>query len=148
MGIVDDFRGNVIGLDTTPLIYFIEKNARYHPVIRPFFVALDQEHFRVVTSVITLVETLIHPLRHNQHELASRYRRILLNTPQITTFNVSPDIAQKAAEIRAVYQIRTPDAIQLATALQGGADFFLTNDHALKKFPAVDVIVVEDLLSG
>ena len=146
MGVLEDFRGNVVGLDTTPLIYFIEKNVTFHPLVRPFFVALANGQFTVVTSTITLVETLIHPIRNSHHEIARRYREILLNTSHLTTFDVSPDIAQKAAEIRANYQIRTPDAIQLAAALQGGATFFLTNDHDLKKFPEINVVVVNDLV--
>ncbi len=145
MGVIEDLRGHVVGLDTTPLIYFIEKNATYHPLVRPFFVALSSGQFTVVTSTITLVETLVHPIRNHHPELARRYREILLNTPRLTTFDVSPDIAQKAAEIRANYQIRTPDAIQLAAAWHGGATYFLTNDRNLKKFPQMNVIVVDDL---
>ena len=145
MAVLEDFGGAVIGLDTTPLIYFIEKNATYHPLVRPFFVALANGQFTVVTSTITLIETLVHPIRNNHHEIARRYREILLNTSHLTTFDVSPDIAQKAAEIRAQYQIRTPDAIQLAAALQGSATFFLTNDHDLKKFAEITVVVVDDL---
>ena len=69
----------------------------------------------------------------------------MLNTANLTTYDLTPDIAQKAAEIRANYQIRTPDAIQLAAALQGNAAFFLTNDLNLKKFAEIKVIGVEDL---
>lgn len=145
MGVLDDFRGSIVGLDTTPLIYFIEKNATYHPLVRPFFVAMAGRKFSVVTSTITLVETLVHPIRNNHHELAGRYREILLNTTNLTTYDLTPDIAQKAAVIRANYQIRTPDAIQLAAALLGNATFFLTNDLNLKKFAEIKVIVVEDL---
>ena len=145
MGVLDDFSGSIVGLDTTPLIYFIEKNATYHPLVRPFFVAMAARKFLVVTSTITLVETLVHPIRNNHHQLAGRYREILLNTANLTTYDLTPDIAQKAAEIRANYQIRTPDAIQLAAALQGDAAFFLTNDLNLKKFAEIKVIGVEDL---
>ena len=145
MGILEYMRGSVVGLDTTPLIYFIEKNVTYHPLLRPFFVELASGQFTAVTSTITLVETLVHPIRNNQNDLARRYREILLNTAYLTTYNVSPDIAQKAAEIRANYQIRTPDAIQLAASVQANATFFLTNDHNLKKFPEIKVIVVDDL---
>lgn len=129
MGVLEELSGAVVGLDTTPLIYFIEKNATYHPLVRPFFVALADGRLTVVTSTVTLVETLVYPIRNNHHEIARRYREILLNTSHLTTFDVSPDIAQKAAEIRANYHIRTPDAIQLAAALHGGATFFLTNDR-------------------
>ena len=84
-------------------------------------------------------------MRNNHNKLAGRYREILLNIAHLITYDVSPDIAQKAAEFRANYQIPTPDAIQLAAALQGNATYFLTNDHNLRKFAEINVIVVEDL---
>ncbi len=145
MGFLADIQGSVVGLDTAPLIYFIEKHATYHPLLRPFFVTLADGNCSVVTSTITLVETLVHPIRTNHMELAQRYQEILLNAPHIMTYDISPVIAQKAAEIRANYGIRTPDAIQLATAVNAGATFFLTNDHALQKYPHLTVILVDDL---
>ena len=123
MGVLDDFKDATVGLDTAPLIYFIEKNPTHHPRVRPFFTALDAGQFSAITTTITLVETLVHPLRNNHHELAKRYRELLLRSAHLTMYEVSPDIAQKAAEIRAKYQIRTPDAIQLVAALQGRATF-------------------------
>jgi predicted nucleic acid-binding protein len=145
MGILEALTGTVVGLDTAPLIYFIEKNPRYHPHLRGFFVALAAGQFAGVTSTITLLETLVQPIRNNHHEIAERYREILLNTPHLIMFDISPEIAQKAAEIRANFSVRTPDAIQLAAALHGGATFFLTNDLALQKFNEIKVIVVDDL---
>ena len=47
-------RGTVVGLDTAPLIYFIEENPDYVSVVQPFFEAMDQGEFGVVTSVVTL----------------------------------------------------------------------------------------------
>jgi predicted nucleic acid-binding protein len=138
-------KGNVVGLDTSPLIYFFEKNTIYHPLVRPFFVALSRGEMTAVTSTITLVETLVYPIRNNRHELARRYQDLLLNTTNLSTFDVSSAIAQKAAAIRASYQFRTPDAIQLAAALEGSATFFLTNDHNLKKFSEIQVITVNEL---
>ncbi|MCP4428393.1 MAG: type II toxin-antitoxin system VapC family toxin [Chloroflexi bacterium] len=145
MGFLADIQDAVVGLDTAPLIYFIEKHSICHPLVRPFFVALAEGQFTVVTSTITIVETLVHPIRTSRLELAQRYREILLNAPHIMTYDVSPDIAQKAAEIRANHNIRTPDAIQLATAVYAGASFFLTNDRALQKFSSLNVIVVDDI---
>ena len=145
MGILEDLESSVVGLDTTPLIYFIEKHATYHPLLRPFFVGLDDGRFTAVTSTITLIETLVHPLRHNRVELAQRYRKILLHASHLTTYDVSPDIAQIAAEIRAEHGIHTPDAIQLATAVHASASYFLTNDRALSKYPRLKVLVIDDL---
>lgn len=145
MGFLDDIQEQIVGLDTAPLIYFIEKHPTYHPRLRPFFVALADGQFMVATSTITIVETLVQPLRVEQLDLARRYQEILLNAPYVTTYDLSPVIAQRAAKIRAGYQFRTPDAIQLATAVHAGAAFFLTNDRTLHKFSELKVILVEDL---
>lgn len=145
MGYLDDLKGAVVGLDTAPLIYFIEKNPAFHFLIRPFFNDLANGEFTAVTSTITLVETLVHPIRTNHKVIARQYREILLNTPHLITLDVSPDIAQRAAEIRATYDLRTPDAIQLATAIQAGAAYFLTNDRSLRKFAEINILVVDDL---
>ena len=145
MGVLADMEGAVVGLDTAPLIYFIEKHTTYHPLLRSFFAGLADERYTAATSTITLVETLVHPIRNNRPELARRYREILVNAPHIMTYDLSPDIAQIAAEIRANYGIHTPDAIQLATAVYANATFFLTNDRALLKYPRLKVLVVDDL---
>src|SRR5437588_10407793 len=97
---IEALRGSVVGLDTAPLIYFIEENPVYLPVVRPFFEAVDQGQFRVVTSVLTLTEVLVHPLRQGNLQLADQYRRILLHASQVLTVPVSETIAEEAAQLR------------------------------------------------
>ncbi len=46
MGWVESLRGEIIGLDTAPLIYYIEENPKYLPTLQPFFEALDRREFR------------------------------------------------------------------------------------------------------
>jgi predicted nucleic acid-binding protein len=131
LGWVMSLDGTVVALDTAPLIYFIEKNPLYTPWLGPFFEAVERGNIQVVTSTLTLTEVLIHPFRQGNPTLARQYSDILLNARNFTTVPVSPDIAREAASIRAAYGVRTPDAIQLATAILGGATAFLTNDAAL-----------------
>jgi hypothetical protein len=45
----------------------------------------------------------------------------LLNARNLRTVPLSPAIVTEAARIRAAYQLKTPDAIQLATAEEGGS---------------------------
>ena len=147
MAWTDELRGQVVGLDTAPLIYHVERNPTYVDVVRPFFAALTAGEFRVVTSFLTLSEVLVQPLNRNDTPLAARYRAILLRTPGLATMRVSRRIAERAAAIRADHRrVRLPDAVQLATALVGRADFFLTNDIALPSLPGLKMLVVEDLL--
>jgi len=105
---------------------------------------VDRGDFRVVTSIITLLEALVHPFRHGNTILAQQYREILLNTSHVAIIPLSCAIAEEAARLRARYNIRTPDAIQMA-AIRAGASFFLTNDSHLPTIPELRVLVLDGL---
>ncbi len=145
MAWVASLRGKTIGLDTTPVIYFIERHPLYVDTIRSFFEALKRGECSVVTSPITLLEALIVPLRHGDKYLAGKYRSILLKTKGLKITPLSPEIAEEAAQLRATYNIHIADAIQMATAINGGASFFLTNDMALPSLPELKVLTLDAL---
>lgn len=145
---VASLRGKMVGLDTAPIIYFIEGNPLYVEMMRTFFLAVQKDEFSVVTSTITLLETLVVPLRHGNINLAQQYRDILLKTKGHTTISLFPNIAEEAARLRASYNISTPDSIQMATALFGGASFFLTNDTHLPSLPNLKTLVLDELKKG
>jgi predicted nucleic acid-binding protein len=148
MGWIASLRGQVVGLDTTPLIYFIEENPTYLKLVSPFFEAIDQGEVSAVTSIVTLLEVLVHPFQHGDAALVQQYRDILLNAQGLTTILLSQDIAEEAARIRAAHNIRTPDAIQMATAIYVGASYFLTNDARLPSLPELKVLVLDQVAEG
>jgi predicted nucleic acid-binding protein len=139
-------RGKIIFLDTAPLIYFIEKNIRYIDVIKPIIALIDSQQAKGMTSTITLLEVLVLPLREGNKKLADKYKTILLSSSDLETCEISNAISERAAVIRAKYGFKTPDAIQLATAIVRKADYFLTNDTALKLVKEIKVIVLDDHL--
>lgn len=145
MGFLNDVQGRIVGLDTTPIIYFIEQRPAYQPLLHPVFAALARGHFIAVTSTVTLLETLVHPVQIGRVDLAQKYEEILLHSQHLTSFDLTPSIAAKAAAIRADYRFRTPDAIQLATAVYADAAFFLTNDKGLQRFSELKVVLLDDL---
>jgi predicted nucleic acid-binding protein len=140
--------GQVVGLDTAPLIYFIERHPLYHPLVEPFFASVERGEIEVVTSTLTITEVLVHPYRVGNGALAREYSDILLRARNITVLAVSPEIATEAARIRAMHGIRTPDAIQLATAHEGHAHAFLTNDEDLEKAGQLPMLVLKRMVSG
>ena len=142
---IEALQGKIVGLDTTPLIYFIEENPTYLDTLHLFFAAMDRGEFKVVTSIVTLLEVLVHPFRHGDTKLAQQYRDILLNADGLTTIFLTQDIAEEAARLRAVHNIRTPDAIQMAAAIQEGASFLLTNDAGLPSLPELSLLVLDRL---
>jgi predicted nucleic acid-binding protein len=142
---IEALRGSTVALDTGPLIYFIEEHPAYSHKLRPFFEAAERGEFRIVTSFITLLEVLVQPLRQDKVTLAEEYRKILSQSPGLTTVPLDEGIAEAAATLRARHNLRTPDAIQLATAAMAGASWFLTNDADLARVPGIRMLVLKHL---
>ena len=67
---IEKLYGTTVGLDTAPLIYFIEKHPVYLQLVRPFFLDLELGDFEVVTSTLTLTEVLVHPYKFGNQRLA------------------------------------------------------------------------------
>ncbi len=67
---------------------------------------------------------------------------LLIHGSHFQTSPIDAAAARCAAELRAKYQIRTPDALQLASALTASCDAFLTNDAKLQRVTEVRVLVL------
>lgn len=117
MGLTQKLKSKNVFLDTAPLIYYIEENNKYSPILNKLFLANSKGEFLFQTSVITLLEVLVLPLRENEFKLVEQYQNILCNSPSIDIIDLTIDIAIKAAHLRAKYGLKTPDSIQVATAL-------------------------------
>src|ERR1700738_4924637 len=146
MGWVESLLGYKVGLDTAPFIYFTEENPTYFKVVEPFFEAIGSGEITVVTSIVTLLEVLVHPTRDRNAKLAQRYRDLLFKTKGLKTIFLDQKIAEEAAQLRAFHKIRTPDSIQVATAINKEASFFLTNDIRLPSLPNLKILMLDDLL--
>lgn len=146
MGWVTELRDQVVGLDTSPLIYYIEEHFSYIELLDKFFDSLRIGDFRAVTSTVTLLEVLVQPLRCGDEALAHRYNDILLSSPSITLCSVTHATAQDAAELRARHNLKTANAIQLATAIGAGALAFLTNDRGIPDNCGITILRLDDLV--
>lgn len=136
---------NRLGVDTSPFIYLVERFPRYIDVVRAVFKEVDGGSVQAYTSVITLTETLTVPIRDGDTKIEALYRSRLLFSRNLTSLAVVPAIADYAASLRARYRLRTPDALQIATALHARCDAFLTNDRGLSRVTELPVLLVDDL---
>lgn len=146
MGIAEKLTDTKVFIDTAPFIYFIEKHSTYLKTLRPVFAGINSGEIEAMTSSITLLEVLVHPLKFGDEQLADKYRQILLYSEGLTTYEITNEISEKAASLRAKHGIKTPDAIQLAAGLIYGADYFLTNDPELKNVDGITVLILDDYL--
>ena len=135
----------LLGVETSPFIYFVERHPTYIDRIRAIFRLVDVGALSVVTSVITLTEVLVMPIEQANQTYQQTYREMLLNAESIALQSVSITIAEQAAYLRAAYRLRTPDALHLATAITTGCQAFLTNDKALKRVTEIPVLVLDEL---
>jgi len=142
---IDSLRGQTVALDTAPLIYLIEENPAYIQLVTPFFESLDRGDFLAIASTVTLLEVLTQPYRQKQSTLVQQYREVLLHSENLVTVSVSSEIAERAARLRADYNIATPDAIQMATALESNVKFFLTNDLGLPSLANLRLLILDQL---
>jgi predicted nucleic acid-binding protein len=145
MGLTKTLAGKKIFLDTAPLIYFIEEHPYYASSLNELFISEGKPFCQLVSSVITLAEVLVLPMREGKYDLAQKYETILVNSQAIDIIEINIEIARITAQLRAKYSVKTPDAIQIATAIYYPTDYFLTNDKRLKSVKEIKVITLEDL---
>ncbi len=135
----------LLAFDTAPLIYFIERNANYLERMRNIMQQVNAGQPNGLVSVLVLSEILVYPMKTNDLELAQKYETMLINSENFSLIIVNHDVAKKAAELRAQYNLKTPDALHLATAIVSGADAFLTNDNGFKRVAAIKILILDEL---
>jgi predicted nucleic acid-binding protein len=145
MGIIEKFSNKTVFLDTAPLIYYIEEHKDYVNILDELFTANELAKFHFTTSVLTLMEILVLPIKQKANKIIKEYENILCNSTTIDIYDFNIEIAKKAAKIRADYGFKTPDAIQLSTAILTNSDFFLTNDKRLKSFKEIRIVVLSEI---
>lgn len=134
-----------LGIDSPAFIYFVEAHPRYGPIVAPIFQKLSAGVLRGVTSAVTPAEVLVHPMRMGDQLLMRAYRMLLYGVDALATVLISPTLGERAADLRARYRLRTPDALQLAAALEHGCEAFLTNDRTLMRVADLRILVLDDL---
>ena len=97
-----------------------------------------------MTSTLSLMEILVRPKQLGQQKVADDYGFLLRTFPNLTLRSIDDSCAEKAADLRAAYEIRPPDALQIGTAIVSSAGCFVTNDEKLKKVKEIEVILLKD----
>jgi len=135
-----------VGLDTNVLIYHVQDHPRYGKWCATLFARIERGQVSAVTSTVSMLEALVQPYRFDNHPLAPKFYALLSTYPRLNWVPVSLEVADRAAEFRARYNLSTPHAIQLATAISFQATGFIGNDKGLKKVKEIECMIVSDLV--
>ncbi len=134
-----------IFLDTAPVVYFVEEHPIFLPMVEPFFDAIDQGGLLGLVGPVTLAECLVMPFRNQQAGLQGQFIDLLTNSEGIESTGIDEQTGILAGRLRASYNLRLPDALQVATAIVAGCEAFLTNDQMLRRVTELNVLVLTDL---
>lgn len=138
-------KGLKYALDTVTFIYFLEGHPRYYQPAREIFQQIERGTISAVCSTLIFTELLVPLYKSDNLEQAERLNHTLSNFPNLSIIPITDDISIKAAQIRAIHGLRTPDAIHLASAVHAKTNGFITNDKNLLKAAtsAVEVLLFD-----
>lgn len=95
-----------------------------------------------------MLELLVQPYRNSNEDLVNTYYSLFTTYPHLQWMDVTLGIADRAAQLRANFNLRTPDAIQAATALSAGATAFVSNDVVFRRVSDFETLILDDLLES
>ena len=139
-------RHRKIALDTSIFIYQFEANPKYLPFTDPIFAWLESHDSPAVTSTITMTELLVQPYRDSDRRRVRQFYALLSTYPNLEWIAPNLEIADIAARLRALHRLRTPDALQAATAVYAQVTGLITNDSAFQRVDMFETLMLESLL--
>ncbi len=131
-----------IFIDTAPLIYYLEGNAKYFRYVESFFQQCFEFDKRLKTSVISKLEFCVKPYQEDQYELIKLFHAFVRDA-HMEMVSINETDAEFAAQLRAQNNfLKNFDALQIAVAINNGCDTFLTNDKKLQRIQDINVVVL------
>lgn len=147
MGTLNILTSSLVYLDTSPVIYSVEKFPEYVPLLAPLWLKLQTGEIEIVSSELILMETLVLPLRNSNSILINAYEELLISS-EMRLIPISQSILRQAANLRATTSLKTPDAIHAATALSINCNQFITNDKGFRNIPDLPVVILNEVLAS
>lgn len=147
MGSLNIPQSSLVYVDTSVVIYSVEKFPNYSPLLEPLWLSLSSGNIQMFSSELILMETLVVPLRNSDTTLINAYEQLLLSS-EMQLIPIGQSILREAANLRATTSLRTPDAIHAATALSINCTLFLTNDKNFRNIPNLPVVVLSEVLTS
>ena len=134
-------------LDANGFIYSVEGVDPYRTLLEPMWRQARAGEFDVATSDITVLESLVKPLREGD-EVVEMLLRSMFDAREVSLIPATRELWEDAARIRADTGLKTPDALHAATALAIGCTAFVTNDTGFRRVEDLPVVVLDDLVEA
>lgn len=130
--------------DASALIYLIEGREPFAGKVRRELATVTKKYpdLGAAVSRLTWLECRVGPMKANDRATLAAYDAFFART-DLAWVELTRDVVELAAAIRAKHGLRTPDALQAASCLQLGAEHvFLSGDKAFKRVGRLNVRVL------
>ena len=129
--------------DTNLFIYLLEDKGELAEQVVSLRERMVERQDQLLTSALTLGETLVKTLEAGDGELMRRYQRAITANAAVLPFDQAA--ATVFASVRRSRSIHPADAIQLACASVAGVDLFITNDQRLSRHVVPGIHFIQSL---
>ena len=130
--------------DASALIYLIEGKEPFASNVRQQLTALASKYPDLVAAVsrLTWLECRVGPMKANNSAVLAAFDTFF-GKPDLVWVELTKEVVELAAAIRARHGLRTPDALQAASCLQlGGEHLFLSGDATFRRVAGLHVKVL------
>ena len=134
-----------IYLDSSAIIYSVERIEPHFSLLAPAWQQAEAGHFTVVCSELVIAETLVRPIREHDLSLAAAFRSLFASR-EMQLIPATRQLWDAAAHLRAYTGLKTPDALHAVTAQQVGCALFVTNDSDFRRVERLPLAILDDLL--
>ena len=132
-------------LDACVIIYLIEAKEPFHSKVQKtlYHLAAENPAMSIAISRLSVLECLVHPLRQQENSTIEQYRSFFVRE-DLQIIELAPEVIEKALWLRVRHNLRTPDALQAASALEFayGELLFFTGDKSFNRVPELNVRII------
>lgn len=135
----------MIFLDASAIIYLLEGKPALQESVRRTLAGLRSGETlpALAVSALSLLECRVQPMRDAEHQRLELFDQFFRD-PGLEIIEIDRKVIETATALRAKHALRTPDAIQAASALAADAKADLvTGDGDFRKVPDLRVHLVE-----
>ena len=127
--------------DSVILMYFFDHTGKFYSRATNQLAKLAAANERVAISDLVRLEYRVKPLKDNDTLKLTLFDAFCVR-PDVQVIPITRAVFDRATTIRANCNFKLGDSLHLAAAIDGGCDWFLTNDNRLSACKDIRVEVL------
>jgi predicted nucleic acid-binding protein len=133
----------IVCMDADCTIYLVEQTAVWGPKVTVRVAQLRAAGDEIAVSDLARTECLAGPLHSRSAGILADYQAFF-SDPDIRILPLTAGVCERAARLRAAsnFQLKVPDCLHLAAAIDHGCGLFLTHDAQLSQCTDIAVEVL------